>query len=407
MSVFIIGLLSLGLGFGTYSYFSDKEVSTGNWFTAGEIDISINPAGGQDVITLDGSLDLKPCETGYTTTTITNVGPNPAEIWKHIANVDNQENTITDAEGKYYAEHAGSDTWLISDWIHYDMIVCIPTVPEIFELIGDRENPTPPDFYLNDPRCPNDPDATVTKYSDCGKVIFDIELAEITEAGESYDHTEFSLVISSSEVGPPLFQVGTGQMFGGGSPPMYQDYPWWPAADPTEPTMDLPEGIVIINPDTDNPSVNGDGKFHVEIPTKYLGGCGATYYWSVSVFANWYSDTTGWHYYGYSQYPANWNRWKGVGVYAENHAGIVTKEISEAEGWTLTGTWGVASQWIYLGTLEPDESMIVVQSYHLDASVDNWGQSDRVVFDMEFVAQQTEGDTLPPAPGPVLPGHGR
>jgi hypothetical protein len=83
------------------------------------------------------------------------------------------------------------------------------------------------------------------------------------------------------------------------------------------------------------------------------------------------------------------------------------KEIPESDGWTLTGTWGVASQWIYLGTLEPDESMFVIQSYHLDASVDNWGQSGRVVFDMEFVAQQTEGDTLPPAPGPVLPGHGR
>ncbi|GAI20967.1 unnamed protein product, partial [marine sediment metagenome] len=50
-------------------------------------------------------------------------------------------------------------------------------------------------------------------------------------------------------------------------------------------------------------------------------------------------------------------------------------------------------------------SMFVLQSYHLDADVGNWGQSDQVVFDMEFFAQQTVGN--PPPPGPELPGYAK
>lgn len=78
-----------------------RKLKVSAFFTAGTIDISIDPSDGQDVVTVDGVLALKPCQTGYTTTTITNVGPNPAEIWKHIANVENREHGKTDAEKKY------------------------------------------------------------------------------------------------------------------------------------------------------------------------------------------------------------------------------------------------------------------------------------------------------------------
>ena len=91
---------------------------------------------------------------------------------------------------------------------------------ETFELIGDDINPVPPDHALPDEGRP-DPEAIVTKTWDCDKVVWDIELEEITEGGESYDHTEFSLVIGFSD-DLAEFQVGTGQMFDGGSPPMYQ-----------------------------------------------------------------------------------------------------------------------------------------------------------------------------------------
>lgn len=51
--------------------------------------------------------------------------------------------------------------------------------------------------------------------------------------------------------------------------------------------------------------------------------------------------------------------------------------------------------------------MCVKQSYHLDSTVDNWGQSDKVKFDVDFMAQQTEGTPPPDQPDPVLPGHDR
>lgn len=80
-------------------------------------------------------------------------------------------------------------------------------------------------------------------------------------------------------------------------------------------------------------------------------------------------------------------------------------KIDENEGFTLTGDRGVECCWMYLGTLDVEECMLVIQSYHLDGDVSNWAQSDRVTFDIEFFGQQT---TPPgPAPTPQLNGHGR
>jgi hypothetical protein len=103
--------------------------------------------------------------------------------------------------------------------------------------------------------------------------------------------------------------------------------------------------------------------------------------------------------------------------FLENHVGIYEVEIPEAHGWFLTYKgpnvhpanlgYGVECKWIYLGVLQPGERMCVIQSYHLDKDVDNWGQSDKVFFNVEFLAQQIEGTPLPPEPTPVLPGHGR
>ena len=106
MSLFSIAIVSTMITGGVIAYFSDTETSTGNSFTAGTIDIRLDPAGGQSVATVEGDLDLKP--------------------WKHIANVDNREHGTPDAELEYYAANPGSDAWLISNWIHYDMEVYKP-----------------------------------------------------------------------------------------------------------------------------------------------------------------------------------------------------------------------------------------------------------------------------------------
>lgn len=41
-SLLVIGLISLGVGAGTYAYFSDTEVSSENSFSAGTLDHEVN-----------------------------------------------------------------------------------------------------------------------------------------------------------------------------------------------------------------------------------------------------------------------------------------------------------------------------------------------------------------------------
>ncbi len=83
-AVVIIGLVAGG----TWAYFSDTETTTGNTFTAGTIDLSLDPTTGQAVRTADAQFDdLKPCQTGYIAITLTNDGTNPMDVWKMITSV--------------------------------------------------------------------------------------------------------------------------------------------------------------------------------------------------------------------------------------------------------------------------------------------------------------------------------
>lgn len=93
MAVALVGALVSG---GLFAYFSDTETSTGNTFQAGTIDIKavVQPqyvdgeSSEKQVWYKDGEgrifLDVKPCQTGYILYRITNVGMNPAEIYKYI-----------------------------------------------------------------------------------------------------------------------------------------------------------------------------------------------------------------------------------------------------------------------------------------------------------------------------------
>lgn len=83
-SIFVIGMLALAMGWGTYSFFSDTEKSTGNVFTAGTIDIAVD---GQNPWTATYSAelsDVKPSENRWITFVITNPGDNPVDVWKRI-----------------------------------------------------------------------------------------------------------------------------------------------------------------------------------------------------------------------------------------------------------------------------------------------------------------------------------
>lgn len=200
------------------------------------------------------------------------------------------------------------------------------TPPEMIKEVGDPKVPLcgvrDPEFYVEvydeddmvkDSTYPG-PDTTVTKTLDCEKVVWDIELKDL---GYDYGHTEFGLVIAFSE-DKAEFQVGTGQMFGAGSPPIYQecdgpsmDPPYGCWAGGSGPTHDLPEGIVVTGSSEGSyPDVPGYGgrEFHVEIPIEYLNN--GDFYWAVSTAANWKEG------YGFTRYPEEWVRWSGAGIYA-------------------------------------------------------------------------------------------
>lgn len=73
---------------------------------------------------------------------------------------------------------------------------------------------------------------------------------------------------------------------------------------------------------------------------------------------------------------------------------------------TLTTT-GIDGEYIYLGNLAPAGTLTVAQTFKMDAGTTNWAQSDSMNFDLEFYAQQSEGDTVPLAPTPELLGFAR
>jgi len=118
-SIIVIGLLAFAMGYGTYSYFSDTETSTGNVFTAGTIDIEVT-GGGYTWSTGAKLLDMKPCETGYIVFNIKNVGTNPVNVWKHILNVVCGQGTQTEPEEE---EEKGVPKCDIDTVITYDLSV--------------------------------------------------------------------------------------------------------------------------------------------------------------------------------------------------------------------------------------------------------------------------------------------
>jgi len=83
-SIFVIGILALAMGWGTYSFFSDTEKSTGNVFTAGTIDIAVDNQNPWTATYSAELSDVKPSENRWITFVITNPGKNPVNVWKQI-----------------------------------------------------------------------------------------------------------------------------------------------------------------------------------------------------------------------------------------------------------------------------------------------------------------------------------
>jgi len=117
-SLIIIGILGFALGWGTYSWFSDTEKSTGNMFTAGTIDLVVN-----DENPLQSALvmleDMKPCEEKNVTIKLHNNGTNPGDAWMRIINVKGDDGINTEPE----EEAGGVGVFDIYNWIVIDVYI--------------------------------------------------------------------------------------------------------------------------------------------------------------------------------------------------------------------------------------------------------------------------------------------
>jgi len=375
LSLSVIGVVAAIAVGGTIAYFSDTETSVGNTFTAGTIDISLNPKGGQAVQTVSGDLDLKPSQTGWTKAVVTNVGTNPAEIWKHIGNVENREHGIVEPEREYYNEHDGSENWKLSNWIHYDMLVARPfyatrnmamvwTIPGLNELEGEL---------------------VVEVFYGCDKTLF--KATAPSDYGENGMMT-FTFDMDRDEVAD--FQI------------QYKPGVEWRYSEVNEAMGSWEKDITDWSPVPSKYTVSRNGRvFVLEVPTEDLGNK-----YKLGVDSNDIPDGNGQIFLSTDPEHLWWNGSNYISSDWYVLMKVFKTIIDEEEEYMLTGENGVKSHWVYLGELEPEAFMCVKQSYHLDSSVGNWAQSDRVFFDVDFMAQQVEGADVP-QPEPVLDGYGR
>jgi len=394
MSLFTIAIVGALIGGGAIAFFSDVEEAPGT-FTAGTVDISLNPSGGQDVATVEGYIELKPCQVGFTYHCIHNDGNNPVTVWKHIANVENREHGITEPEQEFYDQNSGSENWKISDWIHYDLLAYRSLG---YSWSGEVETQVEDPIYVE------------VEDGDCA-VTWTIDFP--LDDNEGNGSLVAALVIALDGEGQgPAFQIhnndGTCAAFDWGT---WLYSPWdpvggWHGWHSSEADWNTPVA------DMDWVSASGD-RYNFDNPgnvlTISIDKCRLVedFHWALYLaigsgfYGNPYQqsfipDAFAWDDPFVNMATPNY-------VYAD--LAEQTQSIPEAEGWTLTGTWPVECSWVYLGVLEPCQYLCVIQSYHLDIDVGNWGQSDRVLFDMEYLAQQVEGN--PPDPEPVLSGHGK
>ena len=89
-SLLVIGMLALAVGWGTYSYFSDTETSSGNTFTAGTLDLKVNGLDDPLPAFFEVS-NVKPGDSGSKTIALKNDGTIEGIAKIHIKNVANTE----------------------------------------------------------------------------------------------------------------------------------------------------------------------------------------------------------------------------------------------------------------------------------------------------------------------------
>ena len=85
-SIFMVSMLAFAMGWGTYSYFSDTETSSGNTFSAGTLDLKVD--GKDDPLGAYFSVsDVKPGDSGSKDIVLSNAGTLAGKAYIHFKNV--------------------------------------------------------------------------------------------------------------------------------------------------------------------------------------------------------------------------------------------------------------------------------------------------------------------------------
>jgi len=96
-SIFMVSMLAFAMGWGTYSYFSDTETSSGNTFSAGTLDLKVD--GEDDPLPIYFNVgDVKPGDSGSCTIALKNDGTKGGTAKIHIKKVVNSEGVNPEPE---------------------------------------------------------------------------------------------------------------------------------------------------------------------------------------------------------------------------------------------------------------------------------------------------------------------
>jgi len=138
-------------------------------------------------------------------------------------------------------------------------------------------------------------DAYAAVFWNGGNVVWEVAIDESDISG----HWSTGVQVMIADASNPKFILGWSPGESTTSP-IYKE---WTGTGWGTPTTVLPDGMSV------NGSYN-EVRYKIEIPVKYLGGCGATFRWAINIEASW-PGSTGSHY---AQYPKDWVRWTATGT---------------------------------------------------------------------------------------------